>query len=543
MKRLGQSICLLMIAVLFLAGCVASTSGEDSQAASASIGESVLRFAISHNVDNNPYGMVSGTKMHWYRWVLGQLMYYDREQKEVPGLAESWTISEDSTTFTFKLREGVKWHDGEPFTAADVLFSFHYMLNPLTESQIAGNFMAISGAQDYVDGKADTISGLSANGDYEVVFSFDQPAPVFLLELSKMPMIPKHVVEQIPPEQWLTSEFATVKPYPGTGPYIWDEFVTDQYIQLRANPDFYLGKPKIDRILLEIIPDPNTALVAFKSGEIDVLTTESVQNPVEELQSLREIPGVQLVANNGTTSFIGVMSDVTKTDPKSVAIRTPQFRQAVYHALDLDYLADKVSQGRLKKYFCPFVQPWACPADMPTYAYDPDKAKALLAEIGWDESWELEFVLFSGVEPVWEVMQQMLADAGIKTVFRPQPDTATATHTLYETNDWDIEQGGSGSDADPSVTLSWYYPCDGVFPNSYNMTRYCNPEVDQLIEQRLSTADPAKRAEITRLIMTDLPHLWMFQGVSYAAIGPRVDHFVYGGYGYGWEYINEWTLK
>jgi ABC-type transport system substrate-binding protein len=142
-------------------------------------------------------------------------------------------------------------------------------------------------------------------------------------------------------------------------------------------------------------------------------------------------------------------------------------------------------------------------------------------------------------------MQQMLAEVGIRIQFRPQPDTATAVHTLYETNEWDIEQGGRGSDADPSVTLSWYYLCDGVFPNSYNMTGYCNPELDELMAQGLATADPAQRAEIyqeiTRVIMPDLPHLWMFQNVGYSIIGLRVDHFVYSGYAYGWEYIHYYT--
>jgi ABC-type transport system substrate-binding protein len=100
---------------------------------------------------------------------------------------------------------------------------------------------------------------------------------------------------------------------------------------------------------------------------------ESVQDPVEELADLHEMPDVQLVPNNGTTSFIGVMSDKSKTDPKSQAIQTRQFRQALYHALDLDKLVDEASQGRLRKYFCPFVQPWACPEDMPPYEYDPTK--------------------------------------------------------------------------------------------------------------------------------------------------------------------------
>ena len=502
----------------------------------------VLRIAMEHMVELNPYGMVSGTKMHWYRWVLGQLMYLDRDFNEVPGLAESWDISEDGKTFTFQLRKDVKWHDGVPFTAADVVFSFQRMLDPAAESQIAKYFMNIAGAEEYVGGSADTISGITANGDYEVTFDFVEPVPVFLLELSKMAMIPKHVCEKIPADQWLTSEFATVKPSPGTGPYIWEEFVTDQYIRLKANPDYYLGKPSIDEILIEIIPDPNTALIAFKAGEVDLIWGF----PNEELEGLEAMPGVKIVPFVGSTRFIGVMSDESLTDPKKVAIRTPQFRQALAHALDVAKLAE-VQLG-LKEYWCPFVQPWACPDDLPTYEYDPDRSRALLAEINWDPNWVLDWPVFPDIGlSLVEVMQQMLADVGMQSELRPLPDASTGVHVLYETNDWDIEIGGSGSSSDPSVALSWYYPSDAVFPNGYNMTRYSNARVDELMEQGVAVADPDQRAEIyqeiTRIIMTDLPHIWFFQKVGYAAISPRVDHFVYGGYSYGWEYINEWTMK
>jgi peptide/nickel transport system substrate-binding protein len=497
---------------------------------------------MEHMTELDPYGMVSHTKMHWYRWVLGQLMYVDRDMKEVPGLAESWEISEDGKTFTFNLRKDVKWHDGVPFTAADVVFSFHRMLDPRADPQIAKYFMNIVGAEEYFDLKADTVSGIRANGDYEVTFEFTDPAPVFLLELSKMAMIPKHVCEKIPADQWLTSEFTTVKPSPGTGPYIWEEYVTDQYIRLKANPDFYLGKPNIDEIVIEIIPDANTALIAFKAGEVDVVW--GFAN--EEVEGLRAMPGVKTVPYTSSPYFIGVMSDQSLTDPKKVAIRTRQFRQAIAHAMDVAKLED-VQLG-LVEYWCPFVQPWACPDDLPTYEHDPDRSRALLAEIDWDSSWVLDWPVFPGVElPLVEVMQQMLADVGIQSELRPLPDAATGVHVLYETNDWDIEIGGRGSESDPSVTLSWYYPSDAVFPNGYNMTRYSNPTLDELMKQGVAIADPDKRAEIyqeiARIIMTDLPHIWFWQEVSYAAIGPRVDHFVYGGYTYGYEYINEWTMK
>jgi peptide/nickel transport system substrate-binding protein len=204
-------------------------------------------------VQNGPTQMVAGN-------IYEGLLRYSPKLEPEPGLAESWTISEDAKTYTFHLYHGVTWHDGKPFTSADVLFSLEFLKT--THPRARGNLAMV----DKVEAPDDTT----------VVFTLKQPFGPFIgiFEVASLPMIPKHIYEGTD----FKSNPANNTPI-GTGPFMFKEWQKGAFIHLVKNPNYYLkGKPYLDEIYWHVIPDAAARAVAYETGKVDVLPGGSVEN-------------------------------------------------------------------------------------------------------------------------------------------------------------------------------------------------------------------------------------------------------------------------
>jgi ABC-type transport system substrate-binding protein len=505
----------------------------------------LLRFGYSQRPNNfNPLDVVQGIEGFTQKWVNAKLVTFDREGQLMGDLAESWEVSEDGTVFTFTLREGVTWHDGEPFTVEDVVFTFERILTPATGARLHSNFLVINGAEEFAAGNAESVSGIEALSDTEVRFTLKEPSAIFLVDLAITnghTMLPKHVLESIAPEAFATSEYATRRPYPGLGPYVFDTYETDQYFELVANPDYFRGAPQIERIRILIIPDNNTRLVALENGEIDL--AQGV--PTSEYARVLSLEGIQTILQpSPSPTSLFVDSDQSKDDPKKVAMRTPEFRQALYHALDLDALINDVLEGLPARQNCALLQAWACADDLVEYNYDPDRARELLASIKWDNSWEVDWmVLAPQVEPVHAVMQQMWADVGINMVPRTV-DGPTFVENFYQNGTFDVTLVPYGAGADPNVASNNFFVCGQIYPNGFNGTRYCNDRVTELVQEGKSTVAQADRApiyqELTQIINEELPvlPLWVVPLVTAASDKVTLTYDQYN-----WDDVQLWTIS
>ena len=507
--------------------------------------ESLLRFGYGQRPNNfNPLAVVQGIEGFVQKWTNAKLVTFDGDGQLMGDLAESWGVSEDGTVFTFKLREGVTWQDGEPFTAEDVVFTFERILTPAMEARLHTNFLVIAGAEEFAAGNAETVSGIEALSDYEVQFTLKEPSAIFLVDMAITnghTILPKHVVEAIAPADFATSEYATRMPYPGLGPYIFDTYETDQYVDLVANPTYFRGAPKIDRIRIQIIPDNNTRLVALENGEIDV--AQGV--PTQEFARVSALEGITTYSQGSPVpTSLFVDSDQSKDDPKKVAMRTPEFRQALYHALDMDALINDVLEGLPARQNCPLLQAWACSPNLVDYSYDPDKARELLAAAGWDSSWEVEWmVLAPQVEPVHAVMQQMWADVGINMV-PVTVDGPTFVENFYEKGTFDVTIVGYGAGADPNVAANNFFVCGQLYPNGFNGTRYCNDRVTELVQAGKSTVAQADREpiyqELTEIINQELPVLPLWVNPIITAASDKV---VLTYDQYNWDDVQLWEIR
>jgi len=560
--RIPLAFYALLIAALVLSACATATAptgegeapaaAEDATAAPAeeaaepaATDGSVLRFGYSQRPNNfNPLTIIQGIQGFTAKWVFGKLVTFDADGNVIGDLATDWTISDDGTVFTFTLRDDVTWHDGEPFNAEDVVFTFNYLLNPDTGAQLYSNFQIIAGAPEYGEGATDSVSGVEALSDTEVQITLSEPSAIFLVDLAQWNgarILPEHVVSQIAPEEFATSGFATERPYPGTGPYVFERYETDQFFELSANPDYYRGAPQIDRIRVLSIPDANTRIIALENAEVDLI--QGI--PTEEYARVSELDGVQVIEQpSPTVTGLFVDSDDSKDDPKKAAMRTPEFRQALYHALDMDALINDVQEGLVTRQNCVFIQEWACASDLTDYAYNPDAARELLAEIGWDESWEVDWMILSEqVEPLHAVMQQMFADVGLNMVVRTV-DGPTFVENFYSNGTFDVTLVGYGAGVDPNVPANNFFVCGQLYPNGYNGTRYCNDQVSDLVKQGQVTTDPDERAaiyqELSLILNAELPllPLWISPILTAARDNVNLSYQQYD-----WDGVQEWTIE
>ena len=529
-------VSLLLVLGLILAACVPAGQPASEEAAAPADAEQVLRFGHSQTLAHfSPLDVVNGLQIYVQKWTFSKLIQWDRNGEIIPDLAESYTVSDDGTVYTFTLRQDVKWHDGEPFNAEDVVFTFEYLLNPDAGARMLSNFQIIEGAVEYG----------AATGEYEVQFTLSAPSAVFLVDMLHQTgpsIMPEHVVGQIPPAEFETSEFRSSRPYPGTGPYVFDRYETDRFIELSAYPEYHRGGPIIDRIRFDLIPDSNTRIVALENGEVDLI----MDIPEDEFERLSGVAGIRMITQETpTVQGTFVESDQSNDDPKKVAIRQPQFRQALVHAMDMDSLINGVMLGLVSRQSCIFIQKWACPDDLVEYAYDPDRARALLEEIGWDESWEVDWMVLAtegGLDPVHAVLQQMYADVGINAVPRPV-DIPTFIQDFYENGDFDFSWVPYGAGPDPNVAANNFLVCGQLYPNGYNGSRYCNDRVTELVKAGVREVDEAKRAEIYQEIATinneELPLIAIWRGLQTAAVRDNVD-LQYEHY--NWDDVNLWSM-
>ena len=296
-------------------------------------------------------------------WADG-LMTYDREANRVPRLAKSWTISEDGKTYTFNLREGVKWSDGKPFSAADVVFTLENF----------GKF------NTYLTKLMPLVEKASAPDDKTFVLTLKQPltATLDLFDKEVFPLMPKHVYEG----KDIATHPANIAPV-GLGPFKFDKWVSGQSITFVRNPHYWEApKPYLDSVIFALIPNPQQRLNAIVNGEVNWFRPEVVQ-----------VPATQQAAKRGSFRVVPIVTNAPETAVIDFNLRRSpmnnvKVRQALFHAIDRQRIVRDVYQGLAEtaKNAIPtqFKNLHDTSVNYDTmYAYDPKRAAQLLDEAGF----------------------------------------------------------------------------------------------------------------------------------------------------------------
>ena len=458
--------------------------------------------------------------------VYSGLIKYDLDGvTPIPDLAESWE-SDDARVWTFTLRSDVTWHDGEPFTAEDVKFTFDAMINPDITVTNRGSLI--------------TLTETEVIDPTTVRLTFAEPVASLPVGLGYLIFIlPKHILEGTDlndPADFVANPI-------GTGPFKFQEFVSGDHTTVVPNPDYFGEKAKVDAVIFKQVPDLNSQVAQVLTGEIDVAFPE-----VQQLAAVENAPNLEIMFTTpiqyffiGFNNRLPIFSDV-------------QTRQALAHAVDRQAIIEQVVQGRAIPATGP-VHPrieWAYNPDVTTYPFDVERAKALLAEAGWTPGdggvlardgapFRFKLTSTSGNNTRQQIntaIQQYYRAVGVE-----------AELEFLEPNVFDQALFGFTFDClmhfsqlYPEPDLINYYGTDK--PNNY--FGYSNPEVDELLAAGRATTDQAERAEIYKrfqeILADEAPVVFFYHPQEIDVINQRVQNYPPLDFRNATLYLNQITL-
>lgn len=421
------------------------------------------------------------------------LLTYTHDLEPRPGLARSWDISPDGLTYTFHLHTGVKWHDGEDFTADDVVFSLSEML-PETHARARVPLNKYVKAVDKLD-------------DATVRITLNQPFPAFILmfEPGCTPMMPKHIYEGT---DYLTNP-ANQKPI-GTGPFVFKEWKRGDHIRLERNPHYWQeGKPYLDALIFNVIPDAASRAVAFEKGIVNVLRGGDVDNV--DVKRLSDMPDTERTSA-GWEMF----------SPQSFLIfnlRRPPFdnvkvRQAVMSAMNRQLIVDNIFFGLGRVATGPFAYTeMFYDKNTPEIAFDLNKAKALIKESGIKPAEYTIRMLSFPYGSTWERLDEYTKQTLEGLGFKVNLESTDAGGWASRTGNWDFDLTTTFGYqfGDPALGVERSYITANIVKGSpfANVQGYENPDLDKLWSDAASEVDSGKRqamySDIQRELIEDVP--------------------------------------
>jgi peptide/nickel transport system substrate-binding protein len=414
----------------------------------------------------------------------------------VPDLAESWSVNDEGTEWTFNLRDDVTWHDGEPFTAEDVVFTIEAIRNPESASRWSAAFVTL-----------DTVEALD---DHTVRFTFTEPfAPMLSTLAYNLSIVPEHVLagqNLQAPQEFISNPI-------GTGPYRFMEHVSGSHFIVEANPDYYEGAPEIQQIFFRVMPDVNTQVAQLLTGELDISWTVE---PIHE-ERLRSANNIEI------TSVHIPRWDWLPLNLSNPLFQDKRVRQAMTYALDRQAIVDIVlnGYGEVAHGPIPPAIAWVPRDNVPEISYDPERALELLEEVGWTrgddgllrngqgETFSFTLLADRGNPTrdqiyliAQEAWQEIGMDVNIETT---EWNTVLAR---YREGDYDTRLGWWVIKPDPD--LYDYFHTNGAL----NQILYSNPEVDDLLERGRAEVDEEERAaiyhELQQILAEDMPSIFLY---------------------------------
>lgn len=359
----------------------------------------------------------------WLAKIWSPLISWDETMSGlVPEIAVEWYSNEDATVWTFELREGVLWHDGETLTADDVVFSLNLALNP----EVVASFPTIAQLP------RDSVLSVTALDELTVQIEVDAPRPRLPFFMIFLWILPEHELADINPAEYQNLDWFFTNPI-GTGPFMHEEFVDDQFWALVPNPDYFRGAPRLDRLINRYFTDETAAVLALEAGEIDfTYASGDVALGLADQFDLYDGP-------SGVTNYF----IFNLRDPMLADVRV---RQAMLYAIDRETIAETILEGTAEVVPCisPFPAMW--PEEYNDYVYNPELARELLAEAGWDSSRTIELITYYTSQFHLDAMaaqQAFLADVGINVIPVAQ-DVPTYNSYFYTGEGWDISYRGIG---------------------------------------------------------------------------------------------------
>lgn len=552
MKKRNRILSLLLAGVmaLGLTACGASNAGaaadetgsaavstESASSDTAASGEKIINVGVTNTIGSlNPL-LLNGGEINKYATGLMflPLMELDADLNFEGMLADSIT-TEDNKNFIVHIDDAATWSDGTPVTADDVVYTALRLASPVI-GNTAMMYYVFEGVGDdgFVEEGAESIDGIQKVDDKTVQFTTKEEMPITTFENSYaryLLTLPKHVIEQYSEEELSTADWFN-HPDVVSGPFIVTDFDVDHYISYEANKDYWKGAPKIDKLNIKIV-DGSQLYAGLQSGEIDITQQTMSDIPQEDYESVEALDNVEVVYGSPVTNQSVFIQTKNVPDVK--------VRQAMLYAIDRQQILEELlnGHGEIVDGFLSSASPFYDDSLTPV-SYDPEKAKALLEEAGWDGSQTIRFYVNSGDSTFVNAASIIAAEwaaVGIKAEIQTV-DFATLM-SVAGTEDYDVlAVQYTYAPVDPYPDVAWLLGGEGSW------TGYSNDTLNEALTKSQLTSDPEETKElfsvVDKKVQEDVPMLSAYVISAQGAVSKRITGAAPSVYGF-FNDVQNWDV-
>lgn len=552
MKKRNRILSLLLAGVmaLGLTACGASNAGaaadengsaavstESASSGTAASGEKIINVGVTNTIGSlNPL-LLNGGEINKYATGLMflPLMELDADLNFEGMLADSIT-TEDNKNFIVHIDDAATWSDGTPVTADDVVYTALRLASPVI-GNTAMMYYVFEGVGDdgFVEEGAESIDGIQKVDDKTVQFTTKEEMPITTFENSYaryLLTLPKHVIEQYSEEELSTADWFN-HPDVVSGPFIVTDFDVDHYISYEANKDYWKGAPKIDKLNIKIV-DGSQLYAGLQSGEIDITQQTMSDIPQEDYESVEALDNVEVVYGSPVTNQSVFIQTKNVPDVK--------VRQAMLYAIDRQQILEELlnGHGEIVDGFLSSASPFYDDSLTPV-SYDPEKAKALLEEAGWDGSQTIRFYVNSGDSTFVNAASIIAAEwaaVGIKAEIQTV-DFATLM-SVAGTEDYDVlAVQYTYAPVDPYPDVAWLLGGEGSW------TGYSDDTLNDALTKSQLTSDPEETKElfsvVDKKVQEDVPMFSAYVISAQGAVSKRITGATPSVYGF-FNDVQNWDV-
>jgi len=509
-----QLFYILLLGASLLSGCdrkPPATVESLAEAPSPAYGDTLLMGSIGEPSNLIPVLSSDSASSDINGLVYNGLLRYDKDLQLEGELAHTWEISPDNLTITFHLRKDVRWHDGQPFTADDVLFTYQLLIDPAVPTAYADRYLQVVKAE--------------APDPHTFRVTYGQPLASALISWM-FPVHPRHLLK----DQDVTRSPLVRAPV-GTGPYRFVEWRSGEKVVLEANPDYFEKQPYIHRVVYRIIPDPSTMFLELRSGGLDYMG-------LTPLQYARQTDTLAFKRRFEKYRYLDFSYTYLGFNLRRPLFQDVRVRRALAHALNKQELVDGVLLGLGTEATGPYKPgTWPHNPDVRRYEYNPAEARRLLAEAGWHDT-DGDGILDRDGRPFaftivtnqgndtrtksGEIIQRRLQEVGVSVKLRVI-EWASFIKEFINPGDFDATILGWTITPDPDAYNVWHSSKTGV--GELNFVGFKNAEVDKLLEEGRHTLDQQQRKRIydrfQEILAEQQPYIFLYVPESLPVVANR----------------------